>query len=120
MPKSGFVCISSQLLAMLFVANALLGCQSQQEPDREAAAVAKITMYDRVRLTLADADAAGIHLFDLKKLRTDIVALKQTETELSDLLLADLDRVESLPKTQIRDRVAIGKEMYARFKTVSR
>lgn len=114
-----FFRISFYLVLMLFFACAMPGCQSQQEPDAEVAAVSKITMYDRVRLTLADADAAGIHLFDLKKLRADIVTLKQTEPELSDLLFADLDRIEALPKTQVRDRVAIGKEMYARFKKPS-
>ncbi len=111
-----FVRFPFRLLLMLVVGCAIQGCQSQQEPDAEIVAVSKITMYDRVRLTLADADAAGIHLFDLKKLRADIVTLKQTEPALADLLLADLDRIEALPKTQVRDRVAIGKEMYARFK----
>ena len=119
MPIPVFVRISFYLLPMLVVACTIPGCQSQQPPDAEVDAVSKITMYDRVRLTLADADAAGIHLFDLKKLRADIVKLKQTEPELSDLLLVDLDRIEALPKTQVRDRVAIGKEMYARFKKPS-
>jgi len=119
MPMPVLIRMSFHLFLTLVGACATQGCQSQQEPDPEVAAVAKITMYDRVRLTLADADAAGIHLFDLKKLRADIVTLKQTEPELSDLLFADLDRLEALPKTQVRDRVAIGKEMYARFKKPS-
>ncbi len=116
MPGLVFVRMSFYLLLMLVTASTIQGCQPQAEPDPEVDAVSKITMYDRLRLTLADADAAGIHLFDLKKMRADIVILKQTEPELSDLLLADLDRIEALPKTQVMDRVAIGKEMYARFK----
>ena len=115
-----FVRISHHLFLTLVCACGMSGCQTQQEPDPEVAAVAKITTFDRLRLTLADADAAGIHLFDLKKLRADIVTLKQTEPELSNLLLGDLDRIEALPKNQVRDRVAIGKEMYARFKKPSR
>ncbi len=69
-------------------------------------------MYDRVRLTPADAeaDAAGILLFDRKKRRADNVTLKPTQPGLSDLLLAALDRIEALPKTQVRDRVEIGKK----------
>jgi hypothetical protein len=104
---------------LILVVGGTLGCQSQKELDSEVDAVSKITMYDRLRLTLADADAAGIHLFDIKKLRADIVTLKDTEPELADLLLADLDRIEALPKTQVRERVAIGKEMYSRFRKPS-
>ena len=111
MPLNVSVRLSLQLFLLLVVASAIPGCQFQLETVVEADAVSRITMYDRVRLTLADADAAGIHLFDLKKLRADIVKLKETDPELSDLLLADLDRVEVLPKTQVRERVAIGKEM---------
>ena len=111
-----FVRMLFQILVMAFAACGIQGCQSQQEPTAEVDPVSKISMYDRVRLTLADADAVGIHLFDLKKLRADILTLRQTDAELSDLLLADLDRVEAVPETQIRDRVGIGREMYARFK----
>jgi len=119
MPLNVSVRRSVQLFLILVVASAMPGCQSQQETDVEADALSRITMYDRVRLTLADADAAGIHLFDLKKLRADIVKLKETEPELADLLLADLDRIDALPKTEVRERVAIGKEMYARFRKPS-
>ena len=102
------------ILSVLFLIFALQGCQSQQHAEIDP--VSKITMYDRLRLTLADADAAGIHLFDLKKMRADIVTLKETDPELSVLLLADLDRIEALPNTQVQAKVAIGKEMYARIK----
>lgn len=118
MPMPISVHISLRFFLILVVCG-MPGCQSQQEPDSEANAVSRITMYDRLRLTLADADAAGIHLFDIKKMRADIVTLKDTEPELADLLLADLDRIEALPKTQVRERVAIGKEMYARFRKPS-
>jgi hypothetical protein len=55
-------------------------------------------------------------LFDLKKLREDFVLLKQTHPELAESLLADLDRVEAVPKAQFRETIPIGKEMYARLK----
>jgi hypothetical protein len=92
------------------------GCQSQEKTAPDADPVAAISMHDRLRLDLADADAVGIHLFDLKKMRTDLMTLKETEPELADALLSDLDRVEALPKKDVRARVAIGKEMYARIR----
>jgi hypothetical protein len=101
---------------VLILLIALPGCQSENRADVDVDPVAKITMYDRLRLTLADADAAGIHLFDLKKMRKDIETLKATEPELAELLRGDLDRIEALPKNEVKAKVAIGKEMYARFK----
>lgn len=92
------------------------GCQSQEKTEPDADPVAKISMHDRLRLTLADADAAGIHMFDLKQMRADLKTLKESEPELADALISDLDRVEALPKTDVRGRAAIGKEMYARIK----
>lgn len=94
----------------------LAGCQRQEKTEPELDPVSKISMHDRLRLTLADADAVGIHMFDLKKMRTDLMTLKETEPELADALLSDLDRVEALPKTDVRARAAIGKEMYARIR----
>ena len=91
-------------------------CQSQEKTAPEVDPVAKISMHDRLRLTLADADAVGIHLFDLKQMRADLMILKETEPELADALLSDLDRVEALPRKDVRERVAIGKEMYARIR----
>jgi hypothetical protein len=116
LPQPSFASVLLQLILMLVLTFGQQGCRSQQEPDADVDPVSKITMFDRLRLTLADADAAGIHLFDLKKLRADIVTLKQAEPELSDLLLADLDGIEALPKTEVQARVAIAKEMYGRFK----
>ncbi|MEJ7591682.1 MAG: hypothetical protein WKF77_09050 [Planctomycetaceae bacterium] len=95
---------------------AVCGCQSQQKTEPESDPVAKISMHDRLRLTLADADAVGIHLFDLKQMRTDLMILKDTEPELADALLSDLDRVEALPKKDVQSRASIGKEMYARIR----
>ena len=92
------------------------GCQSQDKTEPELDPVAKISMHDRLRLTLADADAVGIHMFDLKKMRTDLMTLKETEPELATALLSDLDRVEAIPKKDVLARAAIGKEMYARIR----
>ena len=92
------------------------GCQSQEKTEQELDPVAKISMHDRLRLTLADADAMGIHMFDLKKMRTDLMTLKETEPELATALLSDLDRVEAIPKKDVLARAVIGKEMYARIK----
>jgi len=92
------------------------GCQSREETAPVADPVAAISMRDRVRLDLADADAVGIHLFDLKKMRTDLMTLKETEPDLATALLSDLDRVEALPKKDVMARAAIGKEMYARIR----
>ena len=92
------------------------GCQSQEKTEPDSDPVAKISMRDRLRLTLADADAVGIHMFNLKQMRTDLMILKETEPALADLLLSDLNRVEALPETDSLARAAIGKEMYARIK----
>ena len=92
------------------------GCQSREKAGPDADPVAKISMHDRLRLTLADADAVGIHMFDLKQMRADLQTLKETEPELADALLSDLDRVEALPKQDVMARAAIGKEMYARIR----
>jgi len=92
------------------------GCQSQEKTVPDVDPVAEISMHDRLRLTLADADAVGIHMFDLKQMRADLMTLKETEPELADALLSDLDRVEALPKKDVQARVAIGKEMYARIR----
>ena len=92
------------------------GCQSQGTTEPIADPVSKISMHDRLRLTLADADTVGIHMFDLKQMRLDLMVLKETEPALADALISDLDRVEALPKTDVLARAAIGKEMYARIK----
>lgn len=95
------------------------GCTGSPEKDfaeREAQAVAKIRPRDRLRLTLADASAAGIYLFDLKLIREDIQTLTDSEPELAAALLADLDRVEALPKTAYIEKAEIGREMYERIK----
>jgi hypothetical protein len=92
------------------------GCQSQEKTEPDADPVTKISMHDRLRLTLADAEAVGIHMFDLKQMRTDLITLKETEPELADALLSDLDRVEALPVKDVMARAAVGKEMYARIR----
>ena len=92
------------------------GCQSHGTTEPVVDPVAKISMHDRLRLTLADADSVGIHMFDLKQMRSELMTLKETEPVLAETLLSDLNRVEALPKTDVRARVAIGKEMYARIK----
>ena len=95
------------------------GCDSRRDDaksKREAEAVAKISTRDRLRLTLADAAGAGIHLFNLKLIRDDIITLTETEPELAAALLADLDRIEALPKTDHAARATIGKEMYERIR----
>ncbi len=84
--------------------------------DREAEAVTKISSRDRLRLTLADAAAAGIYLFDLKLIREDIITLQEVEPELAAALLSDLDRVEALPKKEYLAKAEIGREMYERIK----
>ena len=101
------------MIALTFV---VPGCQSQGSTEPVVDPVAKISMHDRLRLTLADADAVGIHMFDLKQMRSDLMVLKETEPALADALISDLDRVEALPKTDVLARAAIGKEMYARIK----
>lgn len=109
----------SRITALTCLLLSVSGCNSQVNTsgaDREAAAVAKISTRDRLRLTLADAAAAGIHLFDLKLIREDILALRETEPELSAALLSDLDRIEMLPTTDYSQRAQIGKEMYERIK----
>jgi predicted component of type VI protein secretion system len=113
MPLKALVSHAVLLFVILTVAS---GCQSQEKTEPETDPVARISMHDRLRLTLADADAVGIHLFDLKKMRTDLMTLKETEPELASALLADLDRVEALPKEDVRARAVIGKEMYARIR----
>ena len=102
--------------AVVLVLLLLQGCKSKDE-DPNLDPVSEISMYDRLRLTLADADVVGIHLFDLKQMRADILTLKETDPELSDLLISDLDRVEAVPKTDVKEKARIGRDMYARFKT---
>ena len=94
------------------------GCQSQVKTEPDADPVAKFSMHDRLRLTLADADAVGIHMFDVKQMRADLMTLKETESKLAVALLSDLDRVEALPKKDVMARAAaaVGKEMYARIR----
>lgn len=104
------------VILALAVSLTVPGCQSQEKTEPEVDPVEKISMHDRLRLTLADADAMGIHMFDLKQMRADLMTLKETEPELADALLSDLDRVEAIPKTDVRARAAIGKEMYARIR----
>jgi len=105
-----------RIVLMVALSEIVPGCQSQEKTEPEVDPVAQISMHDRLRLTLADADAVGIHMFDLKQMRTDLMILKETEPALADALISDLDRVEALPKTDVRARAAIGKEMYARIK----
>jgi len=107
--------ISAMMWLVLFAG----GCNSQSERNRvdsEPKAVAEISTRDRLRLTLADAAAAGIHLFDLKLIREDIMTLQEKEPELAAALLSDLDRVEALPKTEHLAKAKIGREMYERIK----
>ena len=110
-----FTSLWGRIVLMVTLSAIVPGCQSQEITEPEADPVAKISMHDRLRLTLADADAVGIHMFDLKQMRTDLMILKETEPALADALISDLDRVESLPKADVRARAAIGKEMYARI-----
>ena len=107
--------ISAMMWLVLFAG----GCNSQSDRNRadsEPKAVAEISTRDRLRLTLADAAAAGIHLFDLKLIREDIMTLQEKEPELAAALLSDLDRVEALPKTEHLAKAKIGREMYERIK----
>ncbi len=89
------------------------GYQWLEKTKPDADPVANISMHDRLRLTLADADAVGIHMFDLKQMRADLMNLKETESKLAIALLSDLDRVEALPKKDVMARAAAaaGKEM---------
>ena len=112
-PLTAFLC---HVVLSIVLSMTVTGCQSQEKPEPDLDPVAKISMHDRLRLTLADADAVGIHMFDLNKMRADLMTLKESEPELATALLSDLDRVEAIPKKDARARAVIGKEMYARIR----